>query len=148
LIEHLLLRPRQAGDAFLSLPAGEGGRERDPYSQRLTLVFPSGRARDFASPPGAPLLPAAPHRFRDPEFRRHAQRVVRQACPAHLLPTIHWIDRDLAAAPSPASFEGFEARYFTWLATVLVPGGQPALVRAARNELIGSLNALGQGAVP
>ncbi len=148
LVEHLLLRPRRTGDAFLSLPGrpGEKGRERDPYSQRLTLVFPSGWARDFALPPAtAPRLPVAPHRFRDPEFRRHAERMVRQSCPAHLLPIILWVDQDLAGAPALASFQTFEARYFAWLDTVLIPGAVPLVVSAARNDLVAALNAVANG---
>jgi hypothetical protein len=144
LVEHLLLRPRQTGDTFLSMPA-ETGKERDPYSQRLSLIFPSGWARNF-SQADAVRQPAAPHRFRDPELRRHAERMVRQACPAHLLPTIFWVDRDLAPAPqSAASFDGFEARYFTWLDTLLVPGRPPADVRTARNNLAAALNAIAKG---
>ena len=37
-----------AGDSFLSLPAGGTARERDPYSQRVSIVFPSGFVRDFS----------------------------------------------------------------------------------------------------
>src|ERR1035441_10902128 len=36
LIEHLLLRPRNSSDTFLSLPTGPTTRERDPYSQRIS----------------------------------------------------------------------------------------------------------------
>ena len=94
LIEHLLLRPRQAGEPFLSLPVGDNARERDPYSQRISIVFPSGYARNFSLPrASAPTTPVTPDRFRDPEFRRHAERVIQQACPAHLMPTVYWVDQ-------------------------------------------------------
>ena len=69
-------------------------RERDPYSQRISFVFPSGYARDFSLPRDtAPTTPVTPDRFRDPEFRRHAERVIQQACPAHLMPTMYWVDQ-------------------------------------------------------
>ncbi len=145
LVEHLLLRPHQAGDRFLGLPEGEGTRERDPYSQRVSLVFPSGRVRNFASV-AAPDL-AAPHRFRDPEFRRHVADVVQRACPAHLVPTIYWVDRHVGPGAPPASFGEFEDRYFKWLDTVLIPGAAPAAVDAARNNLVEALNAIADAAI-
>ena len=144
LIEHLLLRPRQAGQPFLSLPVGETARERDPYGQRISIVFPSGNARDFSlSRETAPLTPVTPDRFRDREFRRHAERVIRQACPAHLMPTIFWVDRTAAGTPaSVASFDAWEQRYFDWLDTVLIPGAPAGTVDAARAALVEALNAI------
>jgi hypothetical protein len=147
LVEHLLLRPRQAGQPFLSLPVG-GARERDPYSQRLSIVFPSGYARNHSlDRKTAPTTPVAPHRFRDPEFRRHAERVIQQACPAHLMPTIHWVDRMAPATPiSAASFDVWEQRYFDWLETAIIPGAPAATVDAARTALVQSLNAIANDA--
>ena len=144
LIEHLLLRPRQAGQPFLSLPVGEAARERDPYSHRISIVFPSGNARDFSLPhDSAPLTPVSPDRFRDPEFRRHAEQVIRQSCPAHLMPTIFWVDRTAPGTPaSVASFDTWEQRYFDWLETVLIPGAPAATVDAARAALVEALNAV------
>ena len=143
LIEHLLLRPRQAGNPFLSLPVGSV-LERDPYSHRISLVFPSGHARDFSGPRAlAPTTPVTPDRFRDPEFRNYAERVIRQACPAHLMPTVYWVDRSSAVGPAPAaSFDAFEQRYFDWLDTVLIPGAPVATVDAARAAMVETLNAI------
>ena len=148
LIEHLLLRPRQNGDPFLSLPAGNLLRERDPYRQRLSLVFPSGYARDFSLPHAtAPTTPVTPHRFRDPEFRRHAERMVRQACPAHLAPSIHWVDQQAPGSPaSAASLDTLDQRYFAWLDTVLNPGAAVAAVDAARAAMVEALNAIANDA--
>lgn len=144
LVEHLQLRPRQAEEPFLSLPIGATERERDPYSQRISLVFPSGYARDFSLPRDtAPTTPVTPHRFRDPEFRSHAERMVQQACPAHLMPGVYWIDRQAPGSPdSPASCDRFEDRYFAWLDTMLIPGAPPATVDTARNQLVEALNAI------
>jgi hypothetical protein len=143
LIEHLLLRPRQAGDPFLSLPTASGS-EPDPYSQRISLVFPSGYARDFSLPRRtAPTTPVTPDRFRDPEFRNHAERAIQQACPAHMMPTVYWVDRASLGSPvSPASIETFEQRYFDWLDTVLIPGALTATVDAARAAMVEALNAI------
>ena len=157
LVEHLLLRPRRNGDPFLSLPVplpvqvpvGPTQRERDPYSQRISLVFPSGLARDFAQPHAtAVTTQTTPDRFRDTEFRQHVAGMVQRACPAHLLPTLFWIDWQAPGSlDSPASFDTFEARYFTWLDTVLIPGATPVAADTARNALLESLNAIANDAV-
>jgi hypothetical protein len=144
LIEHLLLRPRTTTDPFPSLPVPPGGVERDPYSQRLSLVFPSGYARDFAlDRETAPTTPVTPDRFRDPEFRNHAEGVIQQSCPAHLMPTVYWVDRSSTGPPAAAaSFDAFEQRYFDWLDTVLIPGAPAATVDAARAAMVKTLNAI------
>jgi hypothetical protein len=149
LIEHLLLRPRQDGDTFLSFPVSDTLRERDPYSQRISLVFPSGYARDFSLPHAtAPTTPVTPHRFRDPEFRRHAERMVAPACPAHLAPSIYWVDRQLAGSPvSAASLDMLDQRYFAWLDTVLIPGAAAAVIDAARAAMVEALNAIAHDAL-
>lgn len=143
LVEHLLLRPRQEEDAFLSLPDDPAGWVQDPYSQRLSLVFPSGYARDFSETGKQGRVEVTPHRFRDLEFRRHAERMVQQACPAHLWPAVYWVDRQAPGSPdSEASFDRFEERYFDWLYTVLIPGAPAGTIRDARNRLVESLNAI------
>jgi hypothetical protein len=148
LVEHLLLRPRLNGDTLLSLPEGETARERDPYSQRISLVLPSGFARDFSlTPATATLIKTTPDRFREPEFRRHFAGMVGRDCPAHLSPTIYWVDRQaLGTPPSNASFDTFEARYFDWLDSVLIPGADPAAIGLARNRLVEALNAIADDA--
>lgn len=143
LVEHLLLRPRAGGDPFMSLPVDALTRERDPYSQRLSMVFPSGQVRDFAT---SATTPAAPDRFRDPAFRQHAAGMVQRACPAHLMPTIYWVDRQTAGPAVAASFDTFEDRYLAWLDTVLIPGATPAAAASARNALLESLDAIAHDA--
>lgn len=146
LLDHVLLRPRTNADAFLSLPEGKG-RERDPYSHRLSLVLPSGYARDFALDPAvAPRIPVTPDRFRSVEFRRHVEGMVQRCCPAHLLVKVFWVDRESPASASTASFDTFETRYHAWLDTVLIPGAATADVSAARNSLVEALNAIANGA--
>ncbi|MES1242771.1 MAG: hypothetical protein ABUT39_14235, partial [Acidobacteriota bacterium] len=154
LIEHLLLRPRRgpdplslpAGDKFLSLPVGDTARERDPYSQRISIVFPSGYARDF-SDATVPATPVTPDRFRDPEFRRHAERVIRQACPVHLKPTVYWVDQSTPGSPaSTASFDTWEQRYLAWLDTVLIPGASTGTADDDRDAMVEALNAIANNA--
>ena len=144
LIEHLLLRPRQVGEAFLALPVGDGTSEPDPYSHRVSIILPSGWSRDFSQARAtAATTPVAPDRFRDPEFRGHLARTVQQAFPAHLVPTLYWVDRELAgSASSVASFDTLEQRYFAWLDTVLIPAAPDATVAAVRVALVEALNAI------
>lgn len=147
LVEHLLLRPRHDTDDFLSFPSGADTLESDPYSQRLSLVFPSGWMRNF-SPDAEDLTPkfTEPHRFRDIEFRRHVERMVQQACPAHLLPSIFWVDRQEPGTDDVAhSFDGFEQAYFSWLNSILIPGSDPADSTSLRNALVESLNGIANG---
>ncbi|MEK6749781.1 MAG: hypothetical protein AABY83_11320 [Pseudomonadota bacterium] len=150
LVEHLLLRPRTKDDVFLSFPAGPDARERDPYSQRLSLVFPSGWMRDFSPSEDStpkPRFPTAPHRFRDPEFRHYVERMVQLSCPAHLLPNIFWVDRQVPGTPAPTlqdSVDCFEDAYFDWLDALLV-SNDTAAEGAARNALITSLNGIANG---
>jgi hypothetical protein len=146
LLEHVLLRPRTNTDTFLSLPDGKA-RERDPYSHRLSLVLPSGHARDFTQPSAsASRSPVTPDRFRSAEFRRHLEGMIQRCCPAHLLVKVFWVDRESPASAATASFDTFETRYHAWLDSVLIPGATPAAVSAARNALVQTLNAIANDA--
>jgi hypothetical protein len=84
-IENILLRPRPgAANTFLPICAhpecGPDCPGDDPYSYRLHIVVPAGAGR-----------------FRNMEFRRFAEEIIRQETPAHLLPKICWVDeRDIA----------------------------------------------------
>ncbi|VAX01191.1 hypothetical protein MNBD_GAMMA22-3077 [hydrothermal vent metagenome] len=145
LVEHILLRPQQDTDLLLSIPVNDSEstlKQQDPYSHRMSFVFPSGYARDFDSLDDS-IEPTKirPHRFRDREFRQYLQRVIQQNCPAHILPIIYWVDQELTGTVSSnASFNYFEERYFEWLASILVPGTAVATMTDRRNALIASLN--------
>ncbi|WP_147114409.1 hypothetical protein [Tateyamaria sp. syn59] len=84
LIEHILLRPRTTNDAFFQVCLNDDCAfcgEEDPYSFRVSVV-----------------LPYWPERFRNLHFRRFAERVIREECPAHIHPRICWVDNaDMAA---------------------------------------------------
>jgi hypothetical protein len=146
LMEHLLLRPQHIGDLLLSLPIGFPAADPDPYSYKISLVFPSGYARDFSlDRRTAPTTPTTPDRFRDLELRNHAERMIMQACPAHLVPIVYWVDQALPGTLPPlpnACFETFEQRYFDWLDTVLIPGAPAAAVDAARAAMVETMNAI------
>ena len=144
----------------LVLPSGYG-RDFSPAPTDPDEESPDEESPDEESPdesnPETPSEAAprevAPHRFRDLEFRRHLERVVEQSCPAHLSPRIYWVDRQDPENPIdfPAltnetavdiSFDQFEAIYFTWLTTQLIPGLPEDEVTTARNQMILALNAL------
>jgi hypothetical protein len=162
-VEHLLLRPQAEAEpdpepVLLTLPdASASGGESDPYSHRISLVFPSGYGRDFTAgaSDGSTRNPTPPHRFRDREFRRHVEHTVHQACPAHLQPTLYWVDRQAPEVTTewppltpdslgPISFDQFEAIYFDWLTTQLLPGTETTAMVQTRRQLILALNALAQ----
>jgi hypothetical protein len=96
LIEHHLLRPHPDWAALPTLPGGTtalllscvddgcadcGGL--DPYSLRLTVVFPAEAPR-FRREDAAQQL----------AFRQYVERVVRLELPAHLLPKVCWVSNE------------------------------------------------------
>lgn len=93
LIENILLRPEQEGDPFLPIcvdPNCADCAEKDPYSYRIHII-----------------LPAYSSRFREIDFRRFAEGVIREETPAHILPKICWINKEDMAA--------FEKLYRDWI---------------------------------
>jgi hypothetical protein len=140
LVEHHLLFPTAAGTA-LEVP----GRQ-DPYSFQLTLVLPSGYARDLSQENGA-REPAPPALYRSEEFRRYAERQIRNVCPAHILPRVLWLDRALPGTPvgaADASLDAFEEAYFAWLSAYLADEAGDTEVGAPRTALTAVMNALYQ----
>lgn len=140
LIEHVLLRPTQT-DA----PDLDGA---DPYSLRLTLVFPSGVDRDFSDLNAVPK-PGLPSRYQAKGFRNYVESVIAQECPAHLIPTVFWVDSNsnpavAAVAGTGVAYDRLEKQYLAWLGNYVsgkldTPGGQ-----AARADLVKTINALYQ----
>jgi len=92
-VEHLLLRPQQPGDARMRICADPGCddcTDFDPYSYRIRVV-----------------LPAYAGRFQDMGFRRFTEDLIRRETPAHILPTICWV--------SAEHMRQFEAAWRPWL---------------------------------
>lgn len=151
LIEHLLLRPEQESllpkkedgratsdrvlpvenlraseliqpvvDPALFLPICTGGdcsnvKYIDPYSCRISII-----------------LPAWPERFADIDFRRFAEKTIRQETPAHILPKICWVDR--------AQMAGFEKVYKRWLQATY--GNSRTNIQTALADLVKALSNL------
>lgn len=120
LIEHILLRPRSPGDALFEVCLQDDCAfcgEEDPYSFRVSVV-----------------LPYWPERFRDLNFRRFAERVIREECPAHIHPRICWVDNaDMAA---------LDATHLAWRTALAAwPRDEAALSQAAA-DLIAVLDNL------
>jgi hypothetical protein len=93
LIENMLLRPEHPDDPFLPIcpnPNCTDCADLDPYSYRLHII-----------------LPASASRFRNMDFRRFAEALIRAETPAHILPKICWISKDAMMA--------LEKRYRNWL---------------------------------
>jgi hypothetical protein len=93
-IENVLLLPeRDADDALLPICVDLGcadGPDDDPYSYRIHVV-----------------LPADAGRFTNVDFRAFVEEVVREECPAHVLPKVCWAGREDMAK--------LEAAYRTWI---------------------------------
>ncbi len=112
-LEHVLLRPEEQG---APLPSNEHD-QADFYSLRISVLFPAWSAR-----------------CDDANFRHYAEELVRENCPAHLVPDCHWLDF--------SAMGDFERRYLRWLKL-----RQPSLVgnvdleqaRAAVTEFMQSL---------
>jgi hypothetical protein len=120
LIEHILLRPMSAQDPLLSVcldPACEFCGEEDPYSFRITVV-----------------LPYWPRRFRNLDFRRFFERMVREETPAHIHARVCWIGN--------AQMAELDAAYHAWLTQKAAPEIDPAALRDALAELIAVLQRL------
>jgi len=128
MIENILLRPKvndiPAGnvDLFLkvNLQSDADGNiiasTKDPYSFRITFVFPNW-----------------PARFADPDFSKYIEKIIQRETPAHILADIHWV-----AAPAMLSFE---TAFKAWLAANATPTNETVLTNA-KNQFITILNGL------
>ncbi len=100
ILEHILLRPREASDALLDICVEADcnfcGNE-DPYSYRLTIVFDGETELTL----------------NHLDFRHFAERTIRAELPAHVSCKICWVKTD--------SYERFETAYLNWLKDVYEP---------------------------
>lgn len=88
-VEHLLLRPDAQPDPSLSAPQANT-LEEDFYSFRVSIIFPGFTAR-----------------CADRGYRKRAQEIVTEQCPAHIHSQCHWLDF--------AQLCEFEQSYMQWL---------------------------------
>ena len=119
-IEHILLRPRQANDRLMQVclpPDCAFCGEEDPYSFRLHVV-----------------LPYWPARFRDLGFRRYAERVIREETPAHIHPRICWVGNE--------EMRALDQAWRAWLALAADPAADPNTLSDALSDLIAALERL------
>ena len=102
LVEHILLRPQQAGDPLLPVCLASEGTGcpgfRDPYSFRLSII-----------------VPYWPRRFRSMDFRRLFEKTARLELPAHIHAKICWANEK--------DMEKFEKAYLDWLKAKSRPVG-------------------------
>lgn len=81
IVEHLILRPKFAGDALMGVCLDKNCKscgEEDPYSFQMTVVMPGWEA------PFDTNL----------DMRRFADRTIRMETPAHILVKICWVGND------------------------------------------------------
>ena len=161
IIEHILLYPVTTGDTEIVFPDSESSclpvsstgiryaLPDDPYSFILTVVFPSGYARDFSDTSVKPLKKETqPDRFRDREFRQYTEETIRKFCPAHILPLVMWTDTALTGTPlmnGPTPypcFNNLESAYRAWLSAFFIDDVDPAIIAPLRNSLVTILNGI------
>jgi hypothetical protein len=149
LVEHLLLRPRQAADALLTNVFDERDDSplRDPYSFRATWVLPSGYSRDFGDDDAVPVPRDGLARMRSLEFRQFLKHLIRLETPANILPQIYFLDTDSNTPPlagDTPSLNHFERVYQDWIAalTADAPPSTPADLASARDALVAVLNSI------
>ncbi|MFT4156077.1 hypothetical protein [Parafilimonas sp.] len=126
IVEHILLRPKindtlsGAIDDFLNVDVDSDGSiiegKKDPYSFRLTFVFPNW-----------------PERFTDTGFNRYIEKIIQRETPAHILAEVHWLDEP--------TMQTFENAFQAWL-TAVATQTNDALITPAKNDLITVLNSL------
>lgn len=108
LFENIFLRPDagdpDATDKFMDICVDENCEQcqpEDPFSFRLTIVFPGWTRR-----------------FSNLHFREFAEQIIRSEVPAHILTRICWIgslpEKD-AEDPQPSQMEQLEKLYRQWL---------------------------------
>jgi len=119
-LEHILLRPRFNEGTFATTDSLLSGYKfrctalKDPYSFVATVVFPSGYKRDFSGT-GSLNPIAGMGKMRDEAFRRFAERTAREEMPAHIFPSIFWLDTDTANLQTEFSLNNFERVFKAWL---------------------------------
>jgi len=124
IIEHILLRPKVNNtlaakiDKFLMVKLDDDGNiiegKKDPYSFRLTFVFPE-------------WVP----RFADADFRRYIEKIVQRETPAHMLAEIVWLNQ--------ADMGTFETAFKAWLISSTIET-DPELLTDVKNDLIDVMN--------
>lgn len=115
IVEHVLLRPRNIGDALLSVcldPGCSDCDETDPYSFRITVVL---NGEDGLANKGI-------------EFRRFAEQTIRMETPAHLGLKICWVSKE--------SLKEFGDLYCNWLAELSKPEPDAATLHDRLDALI------------
>jgi hypothetical protein len=141
LLENHLLAPPNNTNPDLEIPT-----LKDPYSFQVTLVFPSGYARDFSDPNGE-LQQAQPSLYRNKEFRKYTEAQIRKHCPAHIIPRIIWADRatsELPMDPGDPSFDAFEQAFLNWYSLYIIDEVDEAILAPARDALTQITNTLYQ----
>ena len=122
ILEHILLRPRQADlDALTKRTSGTGWQtaflaqpeSKDPYSHQLSFIFPDWLER-----------------FNLPGFRELILKTLREETPAHIRISVHWLNLDEMTAFESAMKTGLEMMMAVrlWDTVSVQPGDDSALL--------------------
>lgn len=125
-IEHHLLRPTIKGindsQSHSFLPSSFNNDSKtvfaDPYSFQMTVIIPSGYVIDFNDTNAVREEVIGMNRFRNVDFLRVMEGVIRSEAPAHLLLRIISLDVDSSELTGDTpSLNNFERVYKIWLET-------------------------------
>lgn len=137
---HLLFPPNEVNPPLVIADVD------DPYSFQITLVLPSGLARDFSDLTADPVE-VQPHLYNNREFLTYAEMQIRKHCPAQILPRIIWADRVIpgeAVNATDPSFDAFEQAYLAWYDLYIIDEVEESVLGPARDALTEITNLLYQ----
>ena len=143
-VEHVLLRPDQEFSTAIELNIPQGDPPvaiSEPYSFRISIVLPSGYARDIIND-GDPV-PHYPAHHREEKFRKFAEGIIHDEVPSHIFPHIFWLDSNtLADQADTPSLQNFESRWREWLDAKANPSTSGSILLTLRNNLITVMNSM------
>lgn len=143
LLEHLLIRPVRNDSSNVDefLPAVFHSQKnfpiKDPYSFRMSFVFPSGYERNFNNPTATPAERTWSFRYRSKAFREFLSRIIREETPAHIQPEIFFLDHNTQAdSPTTPSLGNFQNIFRNWLTILRDAASTQTDLSLAQNQLI------------
>ena len=140
IIEHILLRPDPNLPSTIDMEIYvDEELIPDPYSMRISIIFPSGFEKDFIL--NTDPIPSIPSQFQNENFRNYLTRIIKEEIPAHILPYVFWLDYNVVAdSANTPSLNNLTETWRAWLEAKENPLTTPLSLQNRRDELITVLN--------
>lgn len=145
IVEHILMRPESgaANPTPLEIPESDSLFAEDPYSMRISIIFPSGFERDFDNDTDS--IPIIPTQFQSEKFRKVVLGQINEETPAHILASVFWLDINTVADNNTTpSLNNFSEKWRLWIEAKADPLISPLTLQNRRDELIAVLNEIYQ----